>query len=615
MVPNESMINTKDIHSISTSVKEGESPVIDKKPPSSHSSSISSLEEPAGRNDKIIEYSDITGIVDPEKSLAVKPSRNADSNSLSKHTTGVSVATNATQDPAFEVDFVDVDPANPKNWSWWYRSFIIFIFSYSTMTVVLYSTSYTSGIPGMMTTFNISDETIIVLGITTYMIGLAIGSVICAPLSEMYGRRPIYLISMLAFALFVIPCALAKNLETILIVRFFGAIAGSAMIGNAPGTVNDIVMEKHRALALSMWSLGPMNGPVIGPLVGGFVYQYLGWRWTNWVVMISSIVSFVGIYLVVETYAPSILRRRAARIRQQTGDHRWFSRYDEKKSLWPLLKLNLKRPFVMTVTEPICMFWDLYIAVVYAIMYLCFVAYPIIFSEERGWAPGITGLAYVGMGSGCVIAIALEPVMRRLINSHKKDPDTGKVPPEAMVSVVCIASFCCPIGELIFAWTCTPNVHWSAPIIAGVPFGAGNCLVFIYASNYLVHSYGIYAASALAGNAVLRSIFGGTLPLAGPNMYATLGPHWAGTMLAALEAILIPIPFVFYRYGHKIREKSSLIRKMQEDKERLEGKKRRAGEKFSRTDALMAPSDSKEMEKVASIVRNKKKVLEKDIGV
>ncbi len=104
----------------------------------------------------------------------------------------------------------------------------------------------------------------------------------------------------------------------------------------------------------------------------------------------------------------------------------------------------------------------------------------------------------------------------------------------------------------------------------------GNCGVFIYASNYLVHSYGIYAASALAGNAVLRSALGGSLPLAGPKMYASLGPHWAGTMLALLEFAMVPIPVLFYLYGHKIREKSKLIRVMREDREKLEGKKRRA---------------------------------------
>jgi len=130
--------------------------------------------------------------------------------------------------------------------------------------------------------------------------------------------------------------------------------------------------------------------------------------------------------------------------------------------------------------------------------------------------------------------------------------------------------------------TCTPNVHWIFPLIAGIPFGAGNCGVFIYASNYLVHSYGIYAASALAGNAVLRSAMGGALPLAGPKMYQSLGPHWSATMLSLIEFALIPIPVVFYLYGHKIREKSALIRQMREDRERVDAKKRKAAERMEK---------------------------------
>jgi hypothetical protein len=151
-----------------------------------------------------------------------------------------------------------------------------------------------------------------------------------------------------------------------------------------------------------------------------------------------------------------------------------------------------------------------------------------------------------------------------------------------MVSIVCIAAVCVPIGEMIFAWTCTPNVHWIAPILAGIPFGFGNCGVFIYASNYLVHSYGIYAASALAGNGVFRSLLGGTLPLAGPAMYSALGPHWAGTLLSLLEFACIPIPVVFYRYGHKIRMRSTLIRQMQEDKDKIEARKRRNDGRMAR---------------------------------
>ena len=255
-------------------------------------------------------------------------------------------------DPAYEVDFEDEELGNPQNWPLWYKGIVLGVMSYSTTSVVLFSTSYTSAIPGMMKAFGISDNEGI-LGVTTYLLGMAVGSVILAPLSEMYGRRPIYVAALGGFIVFVIPCAVAQNIGTILVARFFGAFCAAAMISNAPGTVNDIVDEEHRALAFSIWSIGPMNGPVIGPVVGGFVFQYLGWRWTNWVVIMGASVAWVTTSLIKESYAPAILRRRAAKKRKETGDDRWWSRYDDKLEFWPLLKVNLSRPFVMTVTEPI----------------------------------------------------------------------------------------------------------------------------------------------------------------------------------------------------------------------------------------------------------------------
>ena len=167
-----------------------------------------------------------------------------------------------------------------------------------------------------------------------------------------------------------------------------------------------------------------------------------------------------------------------------------------------------------------------------------------------------------------------------MINAHEKDAD-GHVPPEAMMSIVCIAAVLVPVGELWFAWTCYPTtIHWAISIAAGIPFGFGNGAVFIYAGNYLAYSYGIYAASAMAGNAVMRSLLGGTLPLAGPSMYRALGPNWAGTLLGVLEVLIIPIPFLFYRYGSRIRERSILIRQMREEEERQERKKSKAVERL-----------------------------------
>jgi hypothetical protein len=161
-----------------------------------------------------------------------------------------------------------------------------------------------------------------------------------------------------------------------------------------------------------------------------------------------------------------------------------------------------------------------------------------------------------------------------MIQKHKKDPETGEVYPEAMVSVICVGSLLIPIGELWFAWTCAPaSIPWPAPIAAGIFFGAGNTAVFIYCSNYLTVSYGIFAASALAGNSLVRSILGGVMPLVGTYMYDSLGPNWSGTLLGLLEVGCIPIPFIFWKYGHKIRQKSAFIRMMQEDQMKLRGKR------------------------------------------
>ncbi|GKZ33555.1 hypothetical protein AbraIFM66950_003460 [Aspergillus brasiliensis] len=465
--------------------------------------------------------------------------------------------------PECEVFWEPDDPENPQSWPLWYKGVSVVTMSLGATVVSLFSTSYTSGLPGLEDEFHIS-KLVGLLGVFTYLLGMGAGTIIFAPLSEVIGRRPVYLASMALFLLLILPSALAVNIEEILISRFFGGLFGSAVMGNSPASVNDIVSDQHRALALGIWSIGPTNGPVYGPIIGGFVFEYLGWRWTNWIVLIIGGAVLVLMCFIKETYAPVILRRRAARMRKQTGDLRWWTRYDGVDSCSKRLKDGLSRPFVMLVTEPICMFWNGYVALVYGGLYLCFVAYPIAFQTERGWSPGMSGLSFIGIGTGVLITIACEPIFRRAIEFHHEDSDARKPPPpEAMVSVVILGAILIAVGQLWFAWTCMPNFHWIVPILSGVPFGAGNACVFIYASNYMARSYGIYTASALAGNMFFRSIMGACLPLAGPAMYATLGLNWAGTLLGLVESVCISIPVVFYFYGERIRKKSPMIQEME----------------------------------------------------
>lgn len=123
---------------------------------------------------------------------------------------------------------------------------------------------YTSGVDGMQKEFDVSSKIIVLLGLTTNLFGLAFGSVVLSSLSEIYGRRPIYLISVFLFGVLILPVALANSIEAILISRFFGGFFGGTMISSAPGSVTDVTDDQYRALALSCWSLGTMNGPVLG---------------------------------------------------------------------------------------------------------------------------------------------------------------------------------------------------------------------------------------------------------------------------------------------------------------------------------------------------------------
>ncbi len=254
--------------------------------------------------------------------------------------------------PELEVYWEPHDSQNPHLWPLWYKGLTIMTMSLGATVVSLFSTLYTSGIPGLQDEFHVS-KIMALLGITTYLLGMATGSIVFAPLSEVVGRRPVYIFSMTIFLVLILPSALASNIGSILASRFFGGFFGSAMMSNSPASVNDIVSDEHRALAFGFWSIGPTNGPVYGPIIGGFIFEYLGWRWTNWIVLIMGGFVLMLMVSIKETYTPVILRKRAEERRKETQNPKWWTRYDGGQDLKTLLSTSLSRPFVMIMTEPI----------------------------------------------------------------------------------------------------------------------------------------------------------------------------------------------------------------------------------------------------------------------
>jgi hypothetical protein len=183
-----------------------------------------------------------------------------------------------------------------------------------------------------------------------------------------------------------------------------------------------------------------------------------------------------------------------------------------------------------------------------------FAAFPIVFEEVRGWNPGVGGLSFVGIMVGMIIGIICT-IPANLHYTKVQSQGGGYAPPETRLIMCMPGALAIPISQFWFAWTNYTSIHWSVCIIATAPFGTGVILVYMGCMNYLIDSYTIYAASVLAANAVLRSIFGAVLPIVSTWMYHGAGIHWAPSIPAFISLLFLPFPFFFYKYGAIVRAK------------------------------------------------------------
>ncbi|KAL8292640.1 hypothetical protein RQP46_001252 [Phenoliferia psychrophenolica] len=260
--------------------------------------------------------------------------------------------------------------------------------------------------------------------------------------------------------------------------------------------------------------------------------------------------------LIPETYAPTLLRRRAALLQEVTGKvYRAPTDAKGLLSVKQLMKTSLTRPWKLLFTEPIVAAISLYMACIYGTLYMLFAAFPIVFQQGRGWNAGVGGLAFIGMMFAVLWTIFYEnPRYIRVAtaSSGGRAAPESRLPPGIMGGVLLI------IGLVWFAASCGPAVFWIVPIMAGAPFGAGLVMVFLSMMNYLIDSYTIYAASVLAANSVLRSLFGAAFPLFTGDMYTALGVNWASAVPAFLAFACFPFSIIFWKYGVKIRSKSKM---------------------------------------------------------
>ena len=362
---------------------------------------------------------------------------------------------------------------------------------YFTLTAAFGSSIFSAATRTVAGVFHVSTE-VGVLGVSLYVLGFATGPIFWAPFSELQGRRLPLVISSFGFAIFQIAVATAKDLQTVMICRFWGGFFGAAPLTIVAAVFSDMFSNRTRGIAVAVFSIAVFSGPLLAPFIGGFItMSHLGWRWTEYLTGIMGFLAFgLNLLFLEETYPPMILVGKAEELRRRTKNWGIHAKQEEIEiDLRELLEKNFSRPLRMLFTEPIVLLISIYLAFVYGLLYLFLTAYPIVFQRIHGFNLGVGGLPFFGMITGEIFAgifIALrQPSYQRKLAANNNVPV-----PEWRLPEVIVGGISFSIGLFWFAWTgYSRSIHWIAPTLSGLLTGFGIMSIFLQSLNYLVDAY------------------------------------------------------------------------------------------------------------------------------
>jgi multidrug resistance protein len=462
---------------------------------------------------------------------------------------------------------------------------------------------FAPGIRRILAEFHETSPTVATFILSVYILGFAFGPLIIAPMSEIYGRSPLYNIGNVLFTVFSICTALSNSIGMMMAFRFLMGVAGSVPITIGSGSIADIMPVEMRGRAMAAWALGPLLGPCIGPVAGGYLIRAAGWRWVYWLIAIlAGIVSVFTFFTLKESYAPVILERKAARLRKETGNQALRSELaDLSGHAVEKIKVAIVRPLRLLFLTPIVTLMSFYVAITCkpvscclipptaaisnasadGILYLLFSTFSLVYPQYYGFGEGESGLVFIPTAIGMMFGISIFGALSDKLVKAKLDSGEQHRPEIRLLPWLTLpAGLTIPVGLFLYGWTIQYRVHWIVPMLGSLIFAFGLMGVMVRAvsphdlewngyannflvlpeqmciQNYLLDLYPRQAASVTAATAVLRSLAGALLPLCALEMYEALDMGWGNSLLGFISLGLAPIPLLFYTFGARIVKRS-----------------------------------------------------------
>ncbi|KAF2732998.1 MFS multidrug transporter-like protein [Polyplosphaeria fusca] len=465
------------------------------------------------------------------------------------------------------------DKDNPFNWSLTYKWVLTVTICFISILTGLPAGSYGSGNEQMGDRFNVDNEPFpnLYWATCSWNVGAALFPLVFVPLTENTGRMPGYFVAYIIFELFLFGSAFADNFATLVVTRFFGGGASSVSINIVGGSISDVWKgDRARSLPMSLFGFTSVAGIALGPFVGSAIVQIqkprVGleepWRWIYYIQIIYNAALIPVFFLILkETRGDVILKARAKKLRKETGRPIYAESEIQKQSVMALLKISFMRPTKMLLTEPVVIFFTLWISFAWGILFLFFSSVVQTFTASYGFDAFQTGLIQLAITVGAAIGTFVNPIQDWLYlrTAKKNDERPGKPIPEGRLYTSIPGSLLFTGGLFLYGWTSRPDIHWIVPTIGVCIVGIGVYSIYMGVVNYLTDAYEKYAASALSAASLGRNAFGAFLPLASFSLFNNLGFGWAASLLGFIGAVLGLVPIVLVMKGPEIRRSSPFM--------------------------------------------------------
>lgn len=243
-------------------------------------------------------------------------------------------------------------------------------------------------------------------------------------------------------------------------------------------------------------------GTFLGPVFGNLAAQYRDYTWPIWISIWFAGSSFLCmLFFLPETDPNHILYLRARRLRAITANNKFCTEAEEvhRQITWGQLLTRISvKPIALNFQEPIVMVLNLYLALVYALIFAALESFEVVYVEIYGFTSAQEGLTFLGPFIGFELASVLYFFFLYFYQERQFSAD-GKLRPEERLIPAFVTAFATPVALFWFGWTSRESIHWIVPAFSGVLMGVGSMGAFAAILNYLADGYPDVASTVLAG--------------------------------------------------------------------------------------------------------------------